>query len=119
MDERPEVYIIPTNIADNGNVLKGYFKKKNAYEAAAILSIGLVVSVLLLGFLPVMPRVVVFCLFFIFSMLALAGVKGESFVEFLLEKIFFKRKMRVMKYRLPRKEEPKESRWKKKNTEEE
>ena len=75
MDDRPEVYFIPTNIANNGNVLKGYFKKRNAYEAAAILLVGLLLSVVLLGFLPMIPRVIVFCIFMILAFLALAGIK--------------------------------------------
>ena len=104
MDDYPETYVIPTNIANNGNVLRGYFKKKNAYEFAAIVATGLLISVLLLGFLPIIPRIVVFGVFLIIGFLALAGVKGQSFIEHTLEVFFFKKKRRVMKYRLPRKD---------------
>lgn len=104
MDDKAEVYVIPTNIADNGNVLNGYFKKKNAYEAAFFLFIGAILSVVFLGFLPMIPRLIVFGIFLILAFISLAGIKGQSFIEFLLEVVFFKRKKRVMKYRLPRKE---------------
>ena len=118
MDERPNVYFIPANITDNGNVLKGYFKKKNFLEAATIWSIGLVISVLLLGFLPLIVRASVFAIFFIIGFVALAGVNKEaSLIEYVLERVFFKRKQRIMKYKLPRREVVKERKWKKSKAE--
>lgn len=113
MDERPELYIIPVNITDNGNVIRGQFQKKNFLEAAAILAVGLILSVLILKFIPMIARIIVFAIFAVIAMIALAGIKGESLIEFALEKSFFNRKRRIMKYRLPRREVVKESRWKK------
>lgn len=114
MNEQPEVYVIPANITDNGNVIRGQFKKKNAYEAAAFIAVGLILSVLILGFIPLIARGIIFFIFLMLAMIALAGIKGESLIEFILEKIFFGRKKRVMKYRLPRREAQKESKWDKK-----
>ena len=109
MEQEPEMYIIPANVTDNGNVINGNIKKKNAYEAAAIFVIGFLVSFLLLGFLPTIPKIIIMTFFFMFACLAVVGIKGESLFETFLEAFFFRKKVRVMKYRLPRKDlEPKE-----------
>lgn len=111
MDQEPEVYFIPANVTDNGNVFSGNIKKKNAYEAAAVFTFGLVLSLLLLAFLPFIAKAIIITIFFMISCLALVGIRGQSLFEAILESFFFNKKKRVMKYRLPRKDtEPKEKR---------
>lgn len=113
MEQEPEVYIIPANVTDNGNVINGNIKKKNAYEAGVIAVAGLIFSLLILGFLPLIVKIIILMLFFMLACLAIVGIKGESLFEAVLENFFFKKKMRVMKYRLPRKDiEPKEKKLK-------
>lgn len=100
----PESYIIPANVTDNGNVLNGNIKKKSAYEAVAIVVLGVALSFGLLWFIPLLAKVIITVVFVMIAFVALAGIKGESFVEYLIEVFFFKRKQRTMKFRLPRKE---------------
>ena len=104
MDYENEVYIIPANVTDNGNVFNGNVKKKCAYEAGIIGLIGAIFSFLLLGFLSLITKIVIMSVFVIIGFVALFGIKGDSLIEVLLEVFFFKRKKRTMKYRLPRKD---------------
>ena len=104
MDQEYETYIIPANVTDNGNVINGNIKKKNAYEAAAILFVGVIFCFILLGFLHLIPKLIIFTVFVMLSLVAVVGIKGDSLIETLLEAFFFNKKKRTMKYRLPRKD---------------
>ena len=118
MNDQPEVYIIPSNVTDNGNVVRGLFKKKNAAEAVVVLAIGAVISFLFLSFLGFLVRMGVFIFFALLSAIVVVGIKGESFGEYVLETTLFKKKKRSMKYRLPRKNYEEKKRFGRKSKEE-
>lgn len=104
MDEtKPEEYYIPANIADNGNVL-GTADKRKVIEMGVIAGIGFLISFGLFGFLGILKDILIFIPFLFLCAFAYVGYKGEALFEHLIAFFFFRRKMRTMKYRMPRKE---------------
>lgn len=96
-----EIMNIPVNVADNGNVLNGSIKKKNMIEAICIALIGFFFWKILFCAFGLVVQVVCLFPFLALTIVALVGIRGESMLEYVLELIYFKKKRRVMIYKLP------------------
>lgn len=102
---QPQEYYIPTNITDNGYVF-GKATSRNVAEMVAILAAGVLIAFGLLAFLPFKVRLIVFFFFLMLEPLAYFGFRDEPFIEHFIAYIFFIKKKRTMKYRLPREDKP-------------
>lgn len=97
-------YFIPINIGDDGGVLGGRFKKRNMIEAVVIgLLLTLVWKVIFYPYDIIVKIVAYIILVIPVVLFAIIGVNNESFLEFLLEYLAYKKKRRKMKFRLPMK----------------
>ena len=97
-------YFIPINIGDDGGVLGGRFKKRNMIEAVVIgLLLTLVWKIIFYPYDIIVKIVVYIILVIPVVLFAIIGVNNESFLEFLLEYLAYKKKRRKMKFRLPMK----------------
>lgn len=115
----PEIYYIPGNVADNGNVMGGMLKLRNLIEAIVLgllmfvlwriffYPFGLVIKTIAFGVM-VLPAVA----------FSLVGIQGESLVEWFFEFFYFQKKKRMMIFEIPRPEAIKKKRFgkKEKNT---
>lgn len=100
--EKEQIYIIPNNVNENGNILM-FFKTRNLAEALVVSAVLLVLwrvitlpfsfTVQLVSFMFVIPPV---------AILAVIGIKGESLFEYLFEVMFYKKKKRQMVFKMPR-----------------
>lgn len=111
----PEIYYIPGNVADNGNVVGGMLKLRNMIEAIVLglimaglwriifYAFGLVVKTIAFGIM-VLPIVAA----------ALIGIQGESLIEWFIEFFYFHKKKRMMIFEIPRPESIKKKRFGKK-----
>lgn len=97
-------YFIPINIGDDGGVLGGRFKKRNMIEAVVIgLLLTLVWKIIFYPYDIIVKIVAYIILVIPVVLFAIVGVNNESFLEFLLEYLAYKKKRRKMKFRLPMK----------------
>lgn len=97
-------YFIPINIGDDGGVLGGRFKKRNMIEAVVIgLLLTLVWKIIFYPYDIIVKIVAYIILVIPVVLFAIIGVNNESFLEFLLEYLAYKKKRRKMKFRLPMK----------------
>lgn len=97
-------YFIPINIGDDGGVLGGRFKKRNMIEAVVIgLLLTLVWKIIFYPYDIIIKIVAYIILVIPVVLFAIVGVNNESFLEFLLEYLAYKKKRRKMKFRLPMK----------------
>ena len=97
-------YFIPINIGDDGGVLGGRFKKRNMIEAVVIgLLLTLVWKIIFYPYDIIIKIVAYIILVIPVVLFAIIGVNNESFLEFLLEYLAYKKKRRKMKFRLPMK----------------
>lgn len=100
----PAQYFIPINIGDDGGVLGGRFKKRNMIEAVVIgLLLTLVWKIIFYPYDIIIKIVAYIILVIPVVLFAIVGVNNESFLEFLLEYLAYKKKKRKMKFRLPMK----------------
>lgn len=100
----PAQYFIPINIGDDGGVLGGRFKKRNMIEAVVIgLLLTLIWKIIFYPYDIIVKIVAYIILVIPVVLFAIIGVNNESFLEFLLEYLAYKKKRRKMKFRLPMK----------------
>lgn len=94
-DERIEIYTIPPNFAEEGTILSGRIKTRNAVETALILMVLVPVIVSLeaavktkmyIGMIVLVPVVI----------LAVIGVQGESLFSFIASFFRFVRRRRCL-----------------------
>lgn len=106
MDERgPETYVIPPNITDNGNVLNGMIKKKNLFESIAVFVAGFLIWSLIKPFIVSgMVKAILLIPTVFLTMLTLVGFGESSLIEYILEATNFKKKKRVVIFKIPRRE---------------
>ena len=115
-DNRPDEYIIPQNITDNGNVIS-FVKKRNFAEVCVVLGTGFVISFGICSFLSLLVRCAIFFPFLLLALVTLVGFRGEPLFEYFIAFVICKRKARMMRYKLPRPETEETSRKRKKKEE--
>lgn len=81
--DEPSVFYIPHNYIDSGSVLGGTFKLRNAIESLIIVvTIGYILSKI--SIMSIMNKLIFFIIVaFPLGILALVGVNGGSFFEFI------------------------------------
>lgn len=120
-ESKPEEYFIPANITDNSSVL-GTADKRKCIEMAVVAGVGFLISFGVFSFLGIVKDLIIFAPFLCLVAFTYVGYKGEALFEHLIAFFVYKRKIRTMKYKLPRREivyEPKIRKRKKKKDEEE
>ena len=100
------------NIEDSGGILGGRIKTRNVIEGIIILVVlGLAWKILTYPF-GFIIKTLTFLLFVLMpSIVGFIGIGNESFVQWLLEVFFFKKKRRKVIFRLPMKIEKKQKGW--------
>lgn len=102
---RPETYVIPPNITDNGNVFNGLIKKKNLFEAIIVASVGFLIWFFIKLFVSsVIVKVVLILPAVLLTLLTLVGLGESSLLEHMIEVSYFNKKKRIIKYKIPRRE---------------
>ena len=111
-DYEPQEFFIPVNIEDSGGILGGRIKTRNVIEGIIILVVlGLAWKILTYPF-GFIIKTLTFLLFVLMpSIVGFIGIGNESFVQWLLEVFFFKKKRRKVIFRLPMKIEKKQKGW--------
>lgn len=112
-------HVIPKNVSNDGGIMGGAFKKRNAAEAAIYLLLCIFVFKALF-FVPLLPRLIAFgVVALIPSAVMLVGIADQSLVEFLSTMIRYRRRKDIIPY-LIQVENPEETpdtlvgRWEKK-----
>lgn len=101
-DYEPVEYYIPVNLEDDGNLFGGNIKKKNLVETVVIFLVTMMVWVVFTYPFGMTIKIIVFVAIPLpLTALAVVGINNESFVEYVLEVFFFRKKQRVAKFRLP------------------
>lgn len=101
-DYDPIEYYIPVNLEDDGNLFGGNIKKKNLVETIVIFGITMAVWLVFTYPFGMTVKIIAFCLIPLpLTAFAVVGINNESFVEYVLEVFFFRKKQRVAKFRLP------------------
>ncbi len=103
------VYTIPVNTVSTGKtVFNGNLKMRNCLESAVFFPVSLLIWFLLTGFFPVAVKIAVFCFFNLpVLILSLTGIKGKSLGAAGLDFLDFRRKRRVLLFRIPQPPEEK------------
>lgn len=101
-DYEPVEYYIPVNLEDDGNLFGGNIKKKNLVETIAIFGVTMAVWLVFTYPFGMTIKIIAFVAIPLpLTALAVVGINNESFVEYVLEVFFFRKKQRVAKFRLP------------------
>ena len=101
-DYEPVEYYIPVNLEDDGNLLSGNIEKKNLVETVVIFIVTMAVWMVFTYPFGMTIKVIVFCVLVLPpTALAVVGINNESFLEYVIELFFFRKKQRIAKFRLP------------------
>lgn len=101
-----DTYYIPVNVEDDGNILNGRIKLRNFLEMIVVTGIVIGIWYVCTRALPFIAQFVSFLIVVIpVAIITLVGVKGGSFLEFVIAVIWFKKKRRIVRIKLPHVEE--------------
>lgn len=101
-NHNPVIYYFPVNVDDDGGVFKGRIKKRNLIEAVILFAVMLLIWKLFTFPFGLTVKVISFVALEIPTVVfSIIGVKGDSLLEYIETLITFKRRKRMMVYRLP------------------
>lgn len=104
-DYEPRSYMFPVNMADDGGVFGGWFKKRNLAEALVLVITMFVLWKFFSVPLPMIGKVILFIVLVLPPpIVAVFGIGHRSLVEFIVEMISQSKRSRVMIFKVPRKE---------------